>query len=76
MADEPITLDYLGRMFTRFSDDLADLKSQFIVQTAILQRLDVSVTTLATEVREVRGQLDRMNRRLRALEEREPARAK
>jgi hypothetical protein len=80
---EPITLDYLGRMFARFADDLADLKSQFIVQTAILQRLDAGQNaleagqrSLATEIHEVHTRLGRMDRRLRALEDRlDPATA-
>jgi hypothetical protein len=49
---------------------VADLKSQFIVQVAILQRLEVGQHSLATEVRELHHRLDRIDRRLRSVEER------
>jgi hypothetical protein len=81
---EPVTLEFLGRMIGRLSDDVADLKSQFIVQVAILQRLEASIgaldarvssldtgqRTIATELRQVHSRLDRVERRLRSVEER------
>jgi hypothetical protein len=67
---EPVTLEFLGRMIGRLSDDVADLKSQFIVQVAILQRLEAGQHSLATEVRELHHRLDRIDRRLRSVEER------
>jgi hypothetical protein len=66
---EPVTLEYLSRQFTRFADDVAELKSQFVVQVAILQRIDAAVTSLSTEMGEVHNRLTRIERRLRALED-------
>ena len=60
----------------RFADDVAELKSQFVVQVAILQRVDAAVTSLttavtslSTEMGEVHNRLARIERRLRALED-------
>ncbi len=66
---EPVTLEFLSRQFMRFADDVAELKSQFVVQVAILQRVDAAVTSLNIEVGEVHNRLARIERRLRALEE-------
>jgi hypothetical protein len=66
---EPVTLEFLSRQFTRFADDVAELKSQFVVQVAILQRVDAAVTSLGTEMGEVHNRLARIERRLRALED-------
>jgi hypothetical protein len=53
----------------RFSDDVAELKSQFVVQMAVLQRVDAAVNSLSTELGEVHNRLARIEKRLRALEE-------
>lgn len=66
---EPATLEVLSRQFKRFADDVAELKSQFIVQVAILQRVDAAVSSLSTEVGEVHNRLGRIEHRLRALED-------
>jgi hypothetical protein len=77
---EPITLEFLGRQFKRFSDNVAELKSQFVVQVAILQRVDATATalsqrldavasSLSTEIGEVHNRLARIERRLRVMEE-------
>jgi hypothetical protein len=66
---EPVTLEYLSRQFMRFADDVAELKSQFVVLMAILQRIDAAVTSLSTEMGEVHNRLSRIDRRLRALED-------
>ena len=65
----PVTLEFLSRQFMRFADDVADLKSQFVVQMAILQRIDAAVISLSTELGEVHNRLGRIERRLRAVEE-------
>ena len=67
-ASEPVTLEFLSRQFMRFADDVAEFKSQFVVQVAILQRVDAAVNSLSTEVGEVHNRLARIERRLRALE--------
>ena len=81
---DPITLDFLGRLVGPLSDDMADLKSQFILQVAILQRMEASIgaldarissldtgqRTIAAELRQVHHRLDRVDHRLRAVEER------
>jgi hypothetical protein len=66
---EPVTLEFLSRQFMRFADDVAELKSQFVVQVAILQRVDAAVTSLSTEMGEVHNRLARIERRLRTLED-------
>ena len=60
----PVTLEYLSRQFMRFADDVAELKSQFVVQVAILQRADAAVTSLGVKLGEVRNRLTRIERRL------------
>jgi len=76
----PVALESLSRQFIRFSDDVAGLKSQFVVQVAILQRVDATVTSLSqrldatasslsTELGEVHNRLARIETRLRELEE-------
>jgi hypothetical protein len=65
----PVTLEFLSHQFMRFADDVAELKSQFVVQVAILQRVDAAVTSLSTEMGEVHNRLARIERRLRALED-------
>ena len=66
---EPVTLEFLSRQFKRFADDVVELKSQFVVQVAILQRVDAGMSSLSTELGEVHNRLGRIEHRLRALED-------
>jgi chromosome segregation ATPase len=77
-----ITLDFIARQqdavlgeLRRVRNDIADLKMDMEVQTAIIRRLDTSVQGLTGEVRALAGQqsrqrlkLDRLEARLDAME--------
>jgi chromosome segregation ATPase len=76
------TLDFIARQqdavlgeLRRVRNDIADLKMDMEVQTAIIRRLDTSVQGLTGEVRALAGQqsrqrlkLDRLEARLDAME--------
>jgi hypothetical protein len=51
---EPVTLEVLACQQDRMRAELASLRDDVNVLTAIVQRLDNSHTTLLTEIREVR----------------------
>ena len=51
MSDERIDLAYVGRALQRLTDEVASLRDDMQVLTAIVQRLDNSHTRLLTEIR-------------------------
>jgi len=64
MSTEPetVTLAFLARQLRRLMDDVADMRDQMTVQTAILLRLE-------TGQRSLESRLDRLTNRVRASEE-------
>jgi hypothetical protein len=65
---EPVTLEFLARQQDRMLSELASLRDDVNVLTAIVQRLDNSHTRLLTEIRATHAQVSRQGERLRRLE--------
>ena len=51
MSDGPADLAYIGRALQRLTDEVASLRDDMQVLTAIVDRLDNSRTRLLTEIR-------------------------
>jgi len=68
MGDERIDLAYVGRALQRLTDEVASLRDDMQVVTAIVQRLDNSHTRLLTEIRATHSQVTRLGDRVRRLE--------
>ena len=68
MSDERIDLGYVGRALQRLTDEVASLRDDMQVLTAIVQRLDNSHTRLLTEIRATHSQVSRLGDRVRRLE--------
>lgn len=69
---EAIDLAFLARQSERTMNELASLRDDMAVLTAIVMRLDGSMAALLQEVRVVHQQIGRMNDRVRKLEGAEP----
>lgn len=65
MSDERIDLAYIGRALQRLTDEVASLRDDMQVLTAIVQRLDNSHTRLLTEIRATHSQVSRLADRVR-----------
>jgi hypothetical protein len=65
---EPVTLEFLARQQDRMLAELASLRDDVNVLTAIVQRLDNSHTRLLAEIRATHSQVSRHGERLRRLE--------
>jgi hypothetical protein len=70
MAEE-ITLEFVARQLDRVLDRVGTVEDQITVLTGIAMRLDGSFEGLATEMRGMYRLLDRMERRVRKLEDSE-----
>ena len=57
MVGEPATLEFLARQQDRILAELASLRDDFNVLTAIVQRLDNNSTRLLAEIRATRSQV-------------------
>jgi hypothetical protein len=65
---EPVTLEFLARQQDRLLAELASLRDDVNVLTAIVQRLDNSHTRLLAEIRATHSQVSRHSERLSRLE--------
>ena len=54
---EPVTLEFLARQQDRILAELASLRDDVIVLTAIVQRLDNNSTRLLAEIRATHSQV-------------------
>jgi hypothetical protein len=70
---EPVTLEFLACQLDRMLADLASLRDDVNVLTAIVHRLDNSHTRLRAEIRATHSQVSRHGERLRRLEGLAPA---
>jgi hypothetical protein len=68
MAEE-ITLEFVARQLDRVLDRIGTVEDQMTVLTGIVMRLDGSIGGLATEMRGIYRLLDRMEHRVRKLED-------
>lgn len=57
MSDERIDLAYVGRALQRLTDEVASLRDDMQVLTAIVHRLDNSHTRLLSEIRATHAQV-------------------
>jgi len=77
MSEDTVTLELLARLIRGVQDDqrafpieLAELRDQMTVQTAILLRLETAQNSMAEQLRAMASQHQRTDRRLLALDER------
>lgn len=73
MSDTPsepvIDLAYIGRALQRLTAEVASLRNDMQVLTAIVPRLDNSQGRMLEELRAMHSQYSRLNNRMRQLEE-------
>ncbi|MGZ9020984.1 MAG: hypothetical protein ACXW3S_13700 [Rhodoplanes sp.] len=67
-----ITLDFLAQQQARLLEAMGQLRDDIRVMAAIVQRLDGTVQGLINEVRAEHSRFERLDRRVRTLEERAP----
>jgi chromosome segregation ATPase len=63
-----LTLALLGEQQRRILDEMREVKDDVRVSTAMVQRLDGTVTGLLNEVRAEHARFDRLDKRLKRLE--------
>ena len=68
MADS-IDLTFIARQNERLVTDMAGLRDDMRVLTAIVMRADSALGTLLEEVRATHAQINRMNDRIRKIED-------
>ena len=71
-ASEQPGLAFIGHQLARLINDVATLREDLNVLTAIVLRQDATLTALLTEVRAIHAQHSRFGNRVRALEEKTP----
>ena len=64
-----ITLDFLAQQQARLLEAMGQLRDDIRVMAAIVQRLDGTVQGLINEVRAEHSRFERLDRRVRTLEE-------
>lgn len=69
---ESIDLNFLARQLQRISTDVGSLRDDMQVLTSIVLRQDGTLTALLQETRATHAQIQRMNERIRILENSEP----
>jgi hypothetical protein len=74
MAEEPITLEFLARQQQRLLDEMAIMRDDMQVLTAMVMRLDGTVGLVLTELRAMHSQHQRLANRVRRIEEQEEPR--
>lgn len=68
MADTP-DLNFIAIRLDQLSADVANMRDDLTVLTAMTQRLETSVATMVAEMRATHSQMARFNDRLRKTEE-------
>ena len=68
-----INLEFLARQMDRVLTEIGSLRDDMPVLTALALRLDATMTGVQQELRATHGQIQRMNDRVRKLED-QPAR--
>lgn len=68
-SEPAIDLAFVGQALQRLTNEVASLRDDMRVMTAIVQRLDNSHGRLLEEVRAIHRQQSRLGERLRQLEE-------
>jgi len=71
MADEKITLEFIARQMELLLDRMGTMEDQTTVLTGICMRLEGSFQGLIVEMRGMHRLVDRLERRIRKLEDSE-----
>ena len=71
MSDEPknVDLTFLGRAVERLTGEIMSMREDINVLTSLVLRMDNTQTALLGELRAIHSQQQRMNNRLRAVED-------
>ena len=69
LSEPSIDLVYVGRALQRLTTEVASLRDDMHVLTAIVQRLDNSQGRMLEELRAMHSQYSRLSNRVRQLEE-------
>jgi hypothetical protein len=69
-GEAPIDLGFIGQALSRLTTEVASLRDDMHVLTAIVQRLDNSQGRMLEELRGMHRQYSRLSERVRQLEER------
>jgi len=69
ISDPEIDLAYIGRALQRLTTEVAALRDDMTVLTAVVMRQDATLTALLSEVRAIHTQHARLADRVRQLEE-------
>ena len=68
MSDQNVDLNFLSRQIARLSSDVASLRDDMTVLTAVAMRQDTTLAAVLTELRAMHSQHSRLANRVRALE--------
>ena len=63
-----VTLDLLGQMMQRLTTEVASMRDDLTVMSAIVQRMDGTLSGMVNEIRATHAQQSRLANRVRALE--------
>ena len=66
-----VTLELLGAMMQRLTTEVASMRDDIAVLSAIVQRMDGTLSGMVNEIRATHTQQSRLANRVRALEDRE-----
>ncbi len=69
MSDNPVNLELIGHKLDQLIQDNGIFRDDMRVQSAIIMRLDTTVTALLNEIRAMHAQVDRLADRVRKVEE-------
>ena len=67
MADQ-VDLNFIARGLDQLGNDMANMRDDITVLTAMVARLEASVASLVQEMRATHNQMARFDKRLRKLE--------
>jgi hypothetical protein len=65
---EPVDLNFIAKRLDQVSNDVANMRDDITVLTAMVSRTEASVTSLVQEMRAPHSQMARFDNRLRKLE--------
>jgi outer membrane murein-binding lipoprotein Lpp len=65
---EQVDLNFIARRLDQLGNDVANMRDSITVLTAMVSRLEASVTSLVQEMRAAHRQMARFDNRLRKLE--------
>jgi hypothetical protein len=72
MTEDTVAIEFMGRQLDRVITEISSLRDDMTVLTAIVMRMDGTMTGLLTETRAVHSQISRIAERVRKIEEVRP----